>query len=823
MLAGAKGYACAKPADTDASSTDGDHSCQRRRCGSEASPFRAVSSVFDDSLATARPAPLLDLSLNVVHEHAPLHAHSTTSTKAQRTPNQRPVLRKIKTAPTLNRNRDGGVDDGFELGEPLLSPHKYDSYTYPQQPVVRDRQSSSSTQGATTGAGREHGTPLSALSMPRYLHMELASGSLPGTHMHRSKRQETPYESNAVKLERLQNFLLLPLTMEQVFLFGTAACLDAWLYSFTILPLRFLKAVYILAESWAINGAEYLATARRNAAAVFRRWRHPSRGCDDDSQHASSEDRRSLLIVCTCVLLLRLDASKTYHNIRGQAAIKLYVIFNVLEVADRLLSAIGQDVLECLFSREALERDHHGRSKVWRPLSLFLIALIYTFIHSSALFYQVITLNVAVNSYSNALITLLMSNQFVEIKSTVFKKFEKENLFQLTCADVVERFQLWLMLVIIASRNIVETGGFSAFGGLASSQVDNAIAPIAGVAAQPVAVRSSSAILPKAFTILPRLSSTLSHVQNIVPVALQVAGPFFVVLGSEMLVDWLKHAYINKFNNNRPIIYQRFLDVLAKDYYSNAFGNQNLTKRLGLPVIPLVCLFFRITMQTYHMLLTTWLPSSLNLEPSSTLSLTSIHERYSTLPQSAAASIVPVGLAPTLPVQLPQMFVAGYDAVQTSFRALISYITPSPALFVPIFTTIMLLVLYSALLLTKLVLGMVLLYYSRYRCEAMQAHERHLVRRPSVKSFHQQMPMASDPAVSSRTPVNAKHTYTIDGARRYGTYATVEMDDEKRRWINVDEPESRHRPPSEKDAGATRADGTLNSIRRYEMAAKRIW
>jgi len=50
------------------------------------------------------------------------------------------------------------------------------------------------------------------------------------------------------------------------------------------------------------------------------------------------------------------------------------------------------------------------------------------------LFFQVVTLNVAVNSYSNALLSLLMSNQFVEIKATVFKKFEKENLFQMSCA-----------------------------------------------------------------------------------------------------------------------------------------------------------------------------------------------------------------------------------------------------------------------------------------------------------------------------------------------------------------------------------------------------
>jgi hypothetical protein len=57
--------------------------------------------------------------------------------------------------------------------------------------------------------------------------------------------------------------------------------------------------------------------------------------------------------------------------------------------------------------------------------------------HALVLFYQLVTLNVAINSYSNALLTLLLSNQFVEIKGSVFKKFEKENLFQLTCAGTL--------------------------------------------------------------------------------------------------------------------------------------------------------------------------------------------------------------------------------------------------------------------------------------------------------------------------------------------------------------------------------------------------
>ena len=54
--------------------------------------------------------------------------------------------------------------------------------------------------------------------------------------------------------------------------------------------------------------------------------------------------------------------------------------------------------------------------------------------------YQMLCLNVAINSYDNALLSLLMSNQFVEIKGSVFKKFEKDNLFQITCAGSLVQF-----------------------------------------------------------------------------------------------------------------------------------------------------------------------------------------------------------------------------------------------------------------------------------------------------------------------------------------------------------------------------------------------
>ena len=208
--------------------------------------------------------------------------------------------------------------------------------------------------------------------------------------------------------------------------------------------------------------------------------------------------------------------------------------------------------MDCLLSSDTLERNSSGRSKVLRPFGIFALALVYNVLHSATLFYQVITLNVAVNSYSNALLTLLLSNQFVEIKGTVFKKIEKENLFQLTCADVVERFQMWLMLVIIAMRNFIEIGAINndSHTTLATSTLTAPVSNVTGLAGK------TSNILPQSFTLLPSWAGS-------------VLGPFFLVLGSEMLVDWLKHAYITKFNNTKPAIYERFLDVAAKDYYSH--------------------------------------------------------------------------------------------------------------------------------------------------------------------------------------------------------------------------------------------------------------
>jgi hypothetical protein len=667
--------------------------------------------------------------------------------------------------------------------------------------------------------------PIPPLSLPTYLHLELSSARPSALYIHHSASSEVLYESSSVKFERLMNFLLLPPHLEQVLWFGAIACLDAWLYNFTILPLRFFKASGILI-SWLCRNAikEFLDLGTYVYGGLGRIWhrrRHSSptesrRNLQAQQPRKPSEDansdkspfgnirlvspsparpprRRSgfrhrrtrstpsallpnhkadilqgLLIALSCAVLLCFDASRMYHSIRGQAAIKLYVIYNVLEVFDRLLSALGQDVLECLFSKETLERNAEGRSKVLRPLWMFLLALAYNVIHSTALFYQVVTLNVAVNSYSNALLTLLMSNQFVEIKGTVFKKIEKENLFQLTCADIVERFQLWLMLLIIALRNIVEVGGLnislsSAFGS-ATATTSSATVNATGM---PLL---SGFVIPKAFTLLPAWTG-------------EVLGPFLIVLGSEALVDWIKHAYITKFNNVKPNIYGRFLDVLAKDYYTHAFADQNLTKRLGLPVIPLSCLFIRACMQTYHMFLATHMPmpmsavgTSLSLEqetmagssPATTAALQHIDQVF----RRALGSSTFGGGAQS-----------GPGAFSWSLDDSIALAT----------MVIFFLVLFLLLLAFKLLLGMVLLSFARSRYKDMKERERRSV------DAH---------------------------GRRVGGLGAVEVDEDKRRWIYEDDHAGLKDVREKENARKTKAEKgelKLDHIDRYAMAAKRIW
>lgn len=775
-------------------------------------------------------------------------------------------LRSVTTPPVIRRKQSGqrgqGQGSAYEVEDkrsakhvppPLNLEHKEnrdlrDALKAPSQDRHRDLSSPISAS-----------IPLPPMSMPTFLSLELSADRPSPLYIYRSSTSDFPYESSKIKYDRLVNFLLLPPKLEGILGFGALACLDAWMHILTILPLRFFVAIGILVRWWGsvivkevrdiwsfvYSGLPRVWRRRRNtdaptpvlntpadeeppprsrrssfsaasspnpaamtsarengnAGATFRfpelkdipakrmrtRYRHRRTKSTPSALLPShkADILKGLLVISSCAVLMRFDASKMYHGIRGQSAIKLYVIYNVLEVCDRLLSALGQDVLECLFSRETLDRNPDGRSKVIRPFWMFVLALVYNVAHATALFYQVITLNVAVNSYSNALLTLLMSNQFVEIKGTVFKKFEKENLFQLTCSDIVERFQLWLMLLIIAMRNIVEVGGLSIrsseslFSGVLGGGNTTTTAPF-----------SASSILPMSFTIFPKWIG-------------QVLNPFLLVLGSEMFVDWLKHAYITKFNQTKPEVYGKFLDVLARDYYSDvgvhhgapqapvltlcqAFTDQNLTRRLGLPVLPLSCLFIRAAIQTYHMFIAIHMPLPF---PSASTSLTDSPPTSSPATTAALAHIDQIfrralgrsSFGAGTPVSSPW-----YSPGSWTLDDLIAVST----------MLIVFLIAYLFFLAFKLLLGMFLLSVARERYKGMKERER----------------------------MNVE-----TGGKRLGGWGVVDVDEEKRRWIYNDDPDGlknlreRDEKQRQKEERERERGTSFGHVSRYAMVAKRIW
>lgn len=562
-----------------------------------------------------------------VQQKSAVDAGSAQSTSPRRNsfnPQPRP--------PSLNLNLDGAKANGAAINGYPMSPAVYSART-PAENGPPTPKASSSYNGPSPPSPIPAMIPLPPMSLPTHLQLELAAQRPSPLYIHQSHLNDIPYESYALKLERLKNVLLLAPYLERALYFGALACLDAWLYTFTILPIRFFIAAGLLIKWWvyvvtketrwlvgyvkdglgrlwrrgrADQSRRPSDVSERNRSRSCSRAREPSNdvtGAERNGVPASAlRDRlqqtrielpadgghemvrsplpgsrgsgpksgsfrhrrtksvpsslsqfhkadllQGAVIICSSLALMTLDASRMYHFIRAQSAIKLYVIYNILEVGDKLLSAIGQDIFECLFSNETLSRNSSGRSKVLLPLGMFVLALLYNCLHSIALYYQVITLNVAVNSYSNALLTLLLSNQFVEIKSTVFKRFDKDNLFQLTCADIVERFHLWIMLLIIGMRNIVEVGALSIPGaGFDSTQDDGS------------QTLHPPSILPYSFTVLPKWLMSG-----------EVLSPFLIVVGSEMLVDAIKHAYVTKFNNIKPTFYGRTLDILCKDYYTN--------------------------------------------------------------------------------------------------------------------------------------------------------------------------------------------------------------------------------------------------------------
>lgn len=142
-------------------------------------------------------------------------------------------------------------------------------------------------------------------------------------------------------------------------------------------------------------------------------------------------------------------------------------------------------------------------------------------------------------------------------------------LLKKSFSDIVERFTLALMLGVVAFRNLIELSG---------SEFDF----------------SGGFVLPRSFgwfrgnNVLWIISYVSVHgIQPLIESLKARLQPVLTVMCSEMLVDWLKHAFITKFNHIRPSVYERYTDVLCRDLASgSAVGRRGARKVAILTNLP---------------------------------------------------------------------------------------------------------------------------------------------------------------------------------------------------------------------------------------------
>ncbi|XP_027242798.1 transmembrane anterior posterior transformation protein 1 homolog isoform X3 [Cricetulus griseus] len=358
---------------------------------------------------------------------------------------------------------------------------------------------------------REKRRPRTELSLLRFLSAELTRGYF-------LEHNEAKYTE---RRERVYTCMRIPRELEKLMFFGIFLCLDAFLYVFTLLPLRVFLALFRLFTLPCYGLRD-------------RRLLQPAQVCDI---------LKGVILIICYFMMHYVDYSMMYHLIRGQSVIKLYIIYNMLEVADRLFSSFGQDILDALYWT-ATEPKERKRAHIG-VIPHFFMAVLYVFLHAILIMVQATTLNVAFNSHNKSLLTIMMSNNFVEIKGSVFKKFEKNNLFQMSNSDIKERFTNYVLLLIVCLRN------------------------------------------------MEQFSWNPDHLWVLFP-------DVCMVIASEIAVDIVKHAFITKFNDITADVYSEYRASLAFDLVSsrqkNAYTDysDSVARRMGFIPLPLAVLLIRV-------------------------------------------------------------------------------------------------------------------------------------------------------------------------------------------------------------------------------------
>ncbi|KAJ1604637.1 transmembrane domain-containing protein [Cryptosporidium canis] len=235
---------------------------------------------------------------------------------------------------------------------------------------------------------------------------------------------------------------------------------------------------------------------------------------------------RFMVLFLSIYIFSRLDISFFYHYFRGQGLLKLYVIFNMLEIFEKLFRSFGRDLIDTylesiiqMFSSIGFVEGKYEKEQISSnftnllldTLSKYFLVIVYLLIHCIIHMIRGLALNISLNSSEYTMFLIVITNNFAEIKSTVFKTYHSISLFTISCSDTIERFQLLYDGCILFIR-----------------------------------MYSNARLYTNSI-----YSSVIIWVVSV-----------YIV---EIIVDWFKHSFLVKFNKINSDCYCSYLDTLIGD------------------------------------------------------------------------------------------------------------------------------------------------------------------------------------------------------------------------------------------------------------------
>ena len=146
------------------------------------------------------------------------------------------------------------------------------------------------------------------------------------------------------------------------------------------------------------------------------------------------------------------SVTAVYHNLRTQGMFKLYVLYNMLDLAGRVWRSIEREVLINLFSCY-IDVFQRGKNKKIACLFKTLLGSAIVGIHSFIHLIRGLLLFLSLRDSKSAMFLFMFTCNWNEIKSTILKKQSNLSLYRLLSSDIIERYSftldIWFALIYI--------------------------------------------------------------------------------------------------------------------------------------------------------------------------------------------------------------------------------------------------------------------------------------------------------------------------------------------------------------------------------------